>query len=162
MMKSIFKHTKLRIAAVMFCSVCFSAGAAMAQQDAPPPPPDAQQQGPPPNGPMKMNPDKRVEMMQRHLNLSDEQAAQLRTIFEEGQAKMEAVRANTSIAPPERRAQMEAMRQGMQEKIRGMLSPEQATKFDEMQAKMRERAKQRHMESQGDNGAPPPPGSPQQ
>ena len=136
----------------------------MAQQDATPPPPDGQQQGPPANGPMRMNPEHRLEMMQRRLNLSDGQTAQVKTIFEEGQTKMEALRANTSLAPQDRHAQMEEMRKGMQAKIRGVLTPEQQTKLDEMQAKMRAKQEEKRLAAQGgDVSAPPPPAAaPQQ
>lgn len=132
----------------------------MAQQEAPPPSADQQQgppQGPPPNGGMKMNPEHRVEMMQRRLNLSESQTAQVKAIFAEGQTKMEALRANSSLAPQDRHAQMEEMRKGMLARINGVLTPEQQAKFEEMQAKMREKQRERQQASQNDTGAPPPP-----
>ena len=79
-----------------------------------------------------MNPERRLEMMQRRLNLSDAQTAQIRTIFSESQAKMEALRSDTSVAPEDRRAQMMTLHQDEQAKVRAVLSPEQQAKYDAM------------------------------
>ena len=159
-MKSIFDTKKMiRIAVVMLCSAGLAAGVAVAQQDAPPM--DGQQQMAPPNGPVKMNPEHRIEMMQRRLNLNDGQTAQIRTIVAEGQTKMETLRANASLAPQDRRAQMEEMRKGMLAKIRGVLTPEQQAKFDDMQAKMRARQSERRAAAQDGSAPPQPPPAPQ-
>jgi protein CpxP len=161
-MKTMVKSKMFVMAAALFCSAGLVAGSARAQQDTPLPPPGAQQQGPPPNGPMPVDPEKRMERMQRRLNLSDGQAAQVKAIFQDSQAKMEALRANTSLAPDERRAQIGVIQLSMQEKIRNLLSPEQQAKFSEMQAKMREKRRERQMEPQDGDGARPASGAPQQ
>ena len=156
-MKSILKTKMLRTAAIVLCSACLVVSAAKAQQDAPPPPPDGQQQGPPAGAPMQMNLEHRVEMMQRHLNLTPEQTAQVRTALADNMAKMEALRMNGSLAPQDRHAQMKQIRMDVQTKIRGMLTPEQQAKFDAMQAKMQEKEKERRSEEHNGAGAPTPP-----
>ena len=93
-------------------------------------------------GPMRgehrgMNPERQMEMMQRRLNLSDAQTAKIRDIFSDARMKMEALRSNSTLSPEDRRAQMMAMHQGAQEKIRAVLNPEQQAKYDEMQQRMR-------------------------
>ncbi len=133
-----------RTAVVVLCSAGLGLGAAVAQQEtAPPPPPDQQQQGPPPNGQMqgqhRMDPERRLEQMQRRLNLSDSQTAQVRQIFTESHAQMETLRSNASLAPEDRRAQMMTLHQGEQARIRAVLTPDQQAKLDAMQERMRER-----------------------
>jgi Spy/CpxP family protein refolding chaperone len=106
-----------------------------------------------------MNPERRLEMMQRRLGLTASQTAQIQQIFTEARGKMEALRANTALAPEDRRAQMMALRQGEQARIRAVLTPDQLTKYDAMQERMRERRG-----GAGDDGAPSPapPQGPQQ
>jgi periplasmic protein CpxP/Spy len=96
-----------------------------------------------------MDPERRLQMMQQRLSLNDSQTAQIRQIFTESRAQMEALRSNTSLAPEDRRAQMMTLHQGEQSRVRAVLTPDQQTKYDAMQARMRER--------RGDEGAPPPP-----
>jgi Spy/CpxP family protein refolding chaperone len=163
-MKNFGKSRMFRTAVIGLCSAGLGLSAAVAQQEtAPPPPPDQQQQGPPPNGQMqgqhRMDPERRVEMLQRRLDLNDSQTAQVRQIFTESHAQMETLRSNASLAPEDRQAQMMTLRQGEQARIRAVLTPAQQAKFDAMQAKMRER----HADGGGESAPPPPPpaGSPQ-
>jgi len=164
------KSRMFRTAVIGLCSAGLGLSAAVAQQETapPPPPPDQQQQGPPPNGQMQgpgrgqhgMDPERRVEQMQRRLNLNDSQTAQVRQIFTESHAQMETIRSNASLAPGDRRAQMMTLHQGEQARIRAVLTPDQQAKFDAMQARMQERRG-----DEGGQGAPvppPPSGSPQQ
>jgi protein CpxP len=168
-MKDFAKNNRmLRAAAVVLCSAGLVMSAAVAQQNAAPPPPDGQQQGAPPDGQMQgppqggqrgMDPERRLQMMQQRLNLNDSQTAQIRQIFTESRAQMEALRSNTSLTPEDRRAQMMTLHQGEQSRVRAVLTPDQQTKYDAMQARMRERRG-----DEGGQGAPvpPPPPAPQQ
>ena len=163
-MKTFATSRMFRTAAVVLCGAGLSLGAAVAQQETAPPPPPDQQQGPPPNGQMQgprhMDPERRMEQMQRRLDLNDSQTAQVRQIFTESHAQMETIRSNASLAPEDRRAQMMSLHQGEQARIRAVLTPDQQAKFDAMQAKMRERRAE-----EGGQGAPvppPPSGRPQQ
>jgi Spy/CpxP family protein refolding chaperone len=169
-MKNIETSRMFRAAAVVLCSAGLLVSAAVAQQEtAPPPPPDQQQGPPPPDGQMQgqmhgqrgMDPERRVQMMQRRLDLNDSQTAQVRQIFTESRSQMEAIRGNASLSQEDRRAQMMTLHQGEQARIRAVLTPDQQAKFDAMQARMRERRS-----GEGGQGAPPPPpppasGSPQ-
>ncbi len=148
-----------RAAAVLLCTGGLMVGAAMAQQDAPPPP-DGAMQGPPPGGPGRGGPERRVEMLKRHLNLSDDQTAQIKSIFEGQRAKMEALHSNTSLSEQDRRAQMKAIHEDGEVKIHAVLTPDQKTKYDAMEAHQWDRRRG------GPDGPPPadapPPASPQQ
>ncbi len=157
-MKNFAKNRVFRAAVIMLCGAGLAMSAAVAQQEAAPPPPDGQQQGPSQGGQHGMDLERRVEMMQRRLDLNASQTAQVRQIFTESRAQMEALRSNTSLTPEDRRAQMMTLHQGEQARIRAVLTPEQQTKFDAMQERMRERRG-----DGGDQNAPPPsPPAPQQ
>jgi periplasmic protein CpxP/Spy len=146
-------------AAVLLCGLGLVAGAAMAQ-DAPPagPPPGAQ--GPPSGGPGgprgMMNPERRAGMLQKRLSLSDDQTTQVKAIFEDGRTKMEALRSNTSLSQEDRRAQMMALHQTEDTKVEAVLTPDQKTKYEAMQAEMHQRM-QDHQQGAPGAGAPPPP-----
>jgi protein CpxP len=168
-MKNFGKSRMFRAAVVVLCSSGLVMGAAVAQQNAAPPPPDGQQQGAPPDGQMQgppqggqrgMDPERRLQMMQQRLSLNDSQTAQIRQIFTESRAQMETLRSNASLAPEDRRAQMMTLHQGEQSRIRAVLTPDQQTKYDAMQTRMRERRGDEG--GQGAPAPPPPPTTPQQ
>ena len=153
-----------RTAAVLLCAGGLMVSSAVAQQqDAPPPPPDGQMQGPPPGGHEGRggNPERRVEMLQKHLRLTDDQTAQVKSIFGEERSKMEALRSNTALAPQDKRAQMMAIHEDGDAKIHAVLTPEQKTKYDEMEARMRERRRGGPQGQPGGDATPPPPPAPQ-
>ncbi len=154
MMTMTLKKNVMRAAAVALFVAGMSATAAMAQDTPPPPPPADQTQGPPPGGPggRGMNPQRRLEMMQKQLNLTPDQTTQIKALMEDERSKMEALRTNTSLAQQDRRSQMMAIRQDGETKTRALLTPDQEKKYDEMQAKMRER-----MQDRRQGGGPPPP-----
>src|SRR5882757_270780 len=93
----------------------------------PPPPPHHRMGGP--------GGDRMIDHMQKTLNLTPDQVTQIKGI-----------QADT-------RSQMMALHKGEQDKVRATLTDEQKTKFDQMQARMKER---RGRGPRG-NGAPPPP-----
>ena len=120
------------------------------QTDAPPPPPP--QDGPPRGGPGRGGPEHRVEMLQRALNLTPDQTTQVRSLFETERTKMEAQRSNTALSHEDRRSQMGAIHQDTQTRMHALLTPDQATKYDTLEARMRERR-----DRGGEAGPPPPP-----
>jgi periplasmic protein CpxP/Spy len=146
-MKNFIKSKIFRTALVLLCGAGLAMSAAVAQQDTAPPATDGQQQAPPANGAMQgpggqrgmMNPERRLAMLQQQLSLTDDQTAQVRQILTDSSGKMDALRANTALAQEDRRAQMMTLRQAEQAKIRATLTPDQQTKFDAMQERMRQR-----------------------
>ncbi len=113
--------------------------------DAPPPPPDG-------GGPRRGGPERRLEMLQQQLNLTSDQMTQAHAIFAAERTRMEALRSNSALAPEDRRTQMMAIHQDGDAKLRAILTPDQVTKYDAMQARMREHRR--------DGDAPPPPPPP--
>jgi Spy/CpxP family protein refolding chaperone len=104
-----------------------------------------------------MNVERRLERMQKELGLTPDQSAQIKGIFDEGKGKMEELRANTALSQEDRRSKMMEMREHENAKIKAVLTPEQKVKYEAMEAKMRERMRDR---GEG-GGAPPPPPPPQ-
>jgi Spy/CpxP family protein refolding chaperone len=107
-----------------------------------------------------------MERLQKFLKLSDDQTAQIKTIMADERTKMEALRSN-GAAPRDNRAQMMAIHQDGETKIHALLTPDQQKKYDDMQARMRERMEERGGRGPGgpggpggDNPPPPPPPPP--
>lgn len=84
--------------------------------------------------------ERRVNHMQRALELSDAQVAQVRGILKRAQQQKKALhqRALTENRPPEREA-MQAVRQETHDMIRAVLTDVQRQKFDARRAERRER-----------------------
>ena len=135
--------------AVLLCGLGLAAGAAVAQETTLPPPSD-QTQGPPPP-PRGRGPEQRIEMMQKELDLTPDQTAKVRSIFAADREKMMAIRNDSSLSQEDRRDKMMKLQHEQNEKIKGVLDESQKTKFDAMQARMRERMQERR------EGGPPPP-----
>lgn len=148
-----------RLLMLTMCTVGLGA-ATMHAQDAPPLPPADQtqtnMQGPPPGGSGRGGPggERQIQMMTKQLNLTTDQVAKLKAIDEEDHQQMMALHNDTSVSRDDMHAKMMTMRKDRETKIKAMLTDEQKAKYDEMQAKMRER----RMEH-GNGDAPPAPPS---
>ena len=90
--------------------------------------------------------------MTKALNLTPDQVTQVTAIDASEHDQMRALHQDTATAPEDKRTKMMAIRQDSMTKIRALLNDDQKTKFDAMQAKMKER----QQEHQG-QGAPEPP-----
>ena len=152
-----------RMVAAMVCGLLMSAAPVFAQdnQSAPAPPPPAQgDQQPGPDGPgggphhgRGQMDERRIEHMTKVLNLTPDQVTQVKAIDASEHDQMRAMHQDTATAPADKRAKMMAIHQDSTAKIRALLNSDQQTKFDAMQAKMKERREERH----GEQGPPPPP-----
>ena len=156
MMPKAMETKRMRTAAVVLCGAMLAVLPAMAKQDAPPPPPQGQAQGGPHGRGGMMNPDQHAAHLQKALGLSDDQTAQVKTIFTDEQTKFEALRSNTSLSREDRHTQMEALRQDEDTKVQAVLTADQKTKYAALQEQMRDR---RGNQQNGNGGAPPPPPS---
>ncbi len=145
----------LRTALLAFCATALGS-VPMKAQDTPPPPPQQQpdQAGPPmgAHGGPGRGEEHQVEMLTRRLNLTPDQVTQVKAIDDDMRSQSMAVRNDTTVARPDKRAKMMDIRQASQDKIRAVLNDEQKTKYDAMLAKMKERR-----QGEGGQGAPPPP-----
>jgi periplasmic protein CpxP/Spy len=93
-----------------------------------------------------------VEFLTKQLNLTPDQVTQVKAIDADTWKKARAVQDDTSIAGPDKRAKMMELHKAANDKIRGLLTAEQQTKFDELQTQMQGRRGNR-----GGDGPPPPP-----
>lgn len=90
-------------------------------------------------------------MLTKRLNLTPDQQTQVKAINDDSRSQMMALRNDTSTPQADKRAKMMDIRKSSDDKIRAILTPDQQTKFDAMQAKMKDRMKERQ---QGGEAAP--------
>jgi protein CpxP len=151
-----FRSYLLRVVVLAIGATALSALPAMAQDPSAPPPPQ-DQAGPPHGGQGGMR-GNQVEFLTKKLNLTPDQVTQVKAIDADTMNQMRALREDTSVAGPDKRAKMMDIHKAAQDKIRGLLTPDQQTKFDALQAQARE-----HRGNHGgEDGPPPPPPSPPQ
>jgi len=155
-----FRKTILQVAGLAIGIVALVALPVMAQDPAAPPPPPQGQAGPQhghggPGG-MRGN---QVDFLTKKLNLTPDQVTQVKAIDDDARKQFMALRDDTSISGADKRAKMMDIHKASQDKIRALLTDDQKTKYDALQAEMQERM-QNH---RGGPGAPPsPPAAPQQ
>ena len=151
MKMTLFRKAGTRVAMIALCSGALGVLPMMAQDPAPAAP---QGQMGPRGGNMQ---GRQLEMLTKELNLTADQQTQVKAIDDDTAKQMMALRNDTSLSQDDRRAKMMDIRKGSQDKIRAILTDDQKTKYDALQAKMRERMKERS----GGGGPPAPPAPPQ-
>lgn len=87
----------------------------------------------------RRTPEERVKWMKDTLGLNDEQAAKVKTVYEQSQGKMKAVREDKALSDDDRRAKQREIFTASTEEIKGILTPEQQAKWREEMAKRREK-----------------------
>ena len=153
MKMTMIRSCVLRLTILAIGATALSALPAMAQEPSAPPP--GQGQWGPRHGGMRGN---QVEFLTKKLNLTPDQVTQVKAIDADSWSQMKALREDTSIAGSDKRTKMMDIHTASQSKIRALLTPDQQTKFDALQAEMRE-----HRGNHGGGqGGPPPPSTPQQ
>ncbi len=91
--------------------------------------------------------DDQVNRLSENLNLSDSQKSQARTILQNQQDQMSALRQDTSMSREDRHSKMMEIRQTTSGQIRGLLNEDQQKKYDAM-----EQQRQQEMQSHGRGG----------
>jgi len=69
--------------------------------------------------------------MLRGLNLTDSQKSQLKPIWQQQHQQMQALRANTSLTPEQKKAQAQEIRKNTLAQVNGILTPEQQQQFQQ-------------------------------
>jgi protein CpxP len=92
-----------------------------------------------------------LEMMTKRLNLTPDQVTQVKAIDADTMKQAMAVRNDTTLSQADKRSKMMDLHTAAQTKIRALLTDDQKTKYDAMQAEMKER-----MQNHQGGGAPPP------
>jgi protein CpxP len=162
MKMTLFHKPMMRVAVLALCTATLSAAPVlMAQDNTAPPPQQQDNMGPPPGGHGHgMRGERQLEMLTKRLSLTPDQVTQVKAIDDDQMSQMKALRDDTSTSRDDKRSKMMAIHQASQDKIRNVLTDEQKTKYDAMQAKMQER-RHDHQGGQGGEDGPPPPPPPQ-
>lgn len=100
-----------------------------------------------------MSPDAELKRLTEQLNLTQDQQDKIKPILEDQQKQMQDLRNDTSVEGQDRFAKMREIRKSHMDQIRGILTSDQQTKFDEMQKRMMERGRR----GPGEGGGNPPP-----
>jgi periplasmic protein CpxP/Spy len=162
MKMTMFRKTAMQVAVLALGMIALTMLPAMAQDPSAPPPPPQSQDGPQQGrgGPGGMRGDQ-VEFLTKKLNLTPDQVTQVKAIDADTMNQMKALREDTSVAGQDKRAKMMDIRKASQDKIRALLTDDQKTTFDALQAQAQTRGR-RGNHGDGDGPPPPPPTAPQQ
>ncbi len=79
-----------------------------------------------------------VEILTKKLNLTPDQVTQVKAIDADTMKQAKALRSDTSIAGHDKRSKMMDIHKASQDKIRAILTDDQKTKYDALQAEMQE------------------------
>lgn len=153
MKMKIFRKTFLQIAVLAFGMTALSALPVMAQDPSAPPPPEGQ--GGPQIGRGGMG-EHQLEFLTKKLNLTPDQVTRVKAINDDSRKQLMALREDTSIAGADKRTKMMHIYKASQDKIRALLTDDQKTKYDALEAEIRERMENRRGGSGGTPPLPPP------
>jgi periplasmic protein CpxP/Spy len=102
-----------------------------------------------------MSPDKQVAALTKKLNLTPDQASQIKPILQDRAQQMQAMRADTSLAPADRRAKTKSLMDDSNSKIEAVLNDQQKQQYQQMLA---ERQAKRGSRKPAASGATAPQG----
>jgi Spy/CpxP family protein refolding chaperone len=95
-----------------------------------------------------------LERLTKQLDLTPDQVSQIKSIYADAGAQMKALHEDTTTAQADKRQKMFSIRRDSHERFLGVLTPDQKTKFEAFEAKMREH---RGGHGPGPGGPPPAP-----
>lgn len=119
------------------------AGGALAQPQDNTPPPGAPGAGPQQRGGRAMDPQQQLQRLTKQLQLSADQQAKIGPILQQRDQQMQALRADNSGAPGDRRQKMMALMQQTDSQIDAVLTPAQRDQLKAIREKQQERMEQR-------------------
>jgi Spy/CpxP family protein refolding chaperone len=96
----------------------------------------------PGNGPGQRAGQERGEILKKlatALDLTDEQKADIKSIVEQRRAKILALRENKSIPPEQKKAQVKEILQASMQQIKGILTPDQQQKLEQIIQRVKQR-----------------------
>lgn len=77
--------------------------------------------------------DQHLQMLSEKLNLTDDQKAKLKPILQNQMQQMKAVHEDSSLSPEQKQAKLKSIHESLHDQINAVLTPEQQTKFKQMQ-----------------------------
>jgi periplasmic protein CpxP/Spy len=117
------------LAVIALAAAGLFAGNTLQAQDAPK---TGDQPAPAPGGAGMRRPPLSVEAIAKQLDLTDDQKAKIKPIFEDMQKKLAELRKDTSLSQEDRRAKLKEARDGITAKLKEILTPEQLAKWEKM------------------------------
>ncbi|MDN3582595.1 hypothetical protein [Mucilaginibacter flavus] len=93
-------------------------------------------------GGMRKSPEDRAKDLQTQLKLTDDQTAKVTAVYKEQATKMDSVRTAANGDRDAMRSAMMPLRKATTDKIKAILTPDQATAFDKIQKDMMDRMRQ--------------------
>jgi Spy/CpxP family protein refolding chaperone len=93
-------------------------------------------------GRMRRSPEEMAKGLQTQLKLTDDQTTKITAIYKDQATKMDSVRTAANGDRDAMRQAMMPMRKATNEKVKAVLTPEQATAFDKLQQEMADRMRQ--------------------
>jgi periplasmic protein CpxP/Spy len=85
--------------------------------------------------------DQHMQMLSEKLNLTDDQKAKIKPVFQDQMQQMKAVREDSSLSEEQRRAKMKSIHESFHDQVNAVLTPEQQAKFKEMRQEQMEKHK---------------------
>jgi periplasmic protein CpxP/Spy len=85
--------------------------------------------------------DQHLQMLSEKLNLTDDQKAKLKPVFQGQMQQMNAVREDSSLSQEQKRAKMKSIHESLHDQINAVLTPEQQAKFEQMRQEQMEKHK---------------------
>jgi periplasmic protein CpxP/Spy len=87
--------------------------------------------------------------LKKTLGLSDDQAAKLKDARAVSQGKMKAIKSDSGLSKEQKRAQIKDAATAFDGQVKGILTPEQYTKWSEMKEKMKGKMKEKRKGKKG-------------
>ena len=104
-----------------------------------------------------MSPDQHLAHLTKALSLTPDQQEKIKPMLEQEQTQMQAMHQDTSMSQQDKWAKAKTLREGTNDQIKSVLTPDQQTKFTQMQDRQME-----HMGQHGGMGQGGGMGQPQQ
>jgi periplasmic protein CpxP/Spy len=136
-----FRKPMMRTAILALCTIALVTVPMMAQDNSAPAPQQQDQAGQ--RGGRGGGGERQIEMLTQRLNLTPDQVTQVKAIEDDSRTQSMAVRNDSSIAQPDKRAKMMDIRKASQDKIRGVLTEEQKPKYEALLAEQQQRMQNR-------------------
>jgi periplasmic protein CpxP/Spy len=83
----------------------------------------------------------RLEWLSKQLNLTDDQKTKLKPILDDESSQMKSIHEDSSLSQDQKRDKMKELRESTDTKIEDVLTPDQQTKFKELNAERKEHQK---------------------
>jgi periplasmic protein CpxP/Spy len=136
-----FRKPMMWTAILALCTTAVSSVPMMAQDNSAAAPQQQDQAGP--RGGRGGGGERQIEMLTKSLNLTPDQVTKVKAIEDDSRTQSMAVRDDSSIAQPDKRAKMMDIRKASQDKIRGVLTEEQKPKYEALLAEQQQRMQNR-------------------